>query len=166
MKSRLIIVMLATFMLLGCNATGRMYPVQGPLSKQTPLPVFIVKLPAPAFSIGSSNSGNISTVLNDGEICTGRWEIVRPVSPPKGAAVATDPTANNMSAEWDAVYGPGFYVAHVLGARLHIQAVVTGNRDTVLNVEMYRSDSGENNARNSIKGVAEDNKGNVYKLTF
>jgi len=71
-----------------------------------------------------------------------------------------------MSAEWDAIYGPGFYVAHVLGARLYARAVLTGNQGTVLNVELYKPDTPENSNVSSIRGVAKDNRENVYKVAF
>ncbi len=71
-----------------------------------------------------------------------------------------------MSSVWDTVYGSGFYVSHVLGTRLYVQAVIPGNRGTVLNLEMYRSDEKEPNSVSAIKGVAKDNKDNIYKLVF
>ena len=160
MKNRLILLLLGISILSGCSLTGRLYPVQGPLSKQIPLPVFIAKMN------GVTNSGNISATLNDGEVCKGRWGVVPLVKASKGATTVSDVSANNMSAEWDTVYGAGFYVAHVLGQKLYVRAVVTGNRGTVLNMEMYRSVSQEDNTPGNVKGVAKDNKNNVYKMAF
>jgi len=71
-----------------------------------------------------------------------------------------------MSSIWDTVYGSGFYVSHVLGTRLYVQAVIPGNRGTVLNLEMYRPEERESNIIGAIKGVAKDNKNNIYKLVF
>jgi len=71
-----------------------------------------------------------------------------------------------MFEAWDIVYGSGFYVAHVLGERLYLQSVLTGDRGTVLNVEMYRPDAREAPAPGAIKSVAKDNKDNIYKLAF
>jgi hypothetical protein len=71
-----------------------------------------------------------------------------------------------MSPVWDSIYGPGFYVSRVLGARYYAQAVISGNRGTVLNVEMYRPVGGPDNDIGVIKGVAKDNKDNVYKLVL
>src|SRR5208283_1619550 len=42
----------------------------------------------------------------------------------------------------------------------------TGNRGTVLNVELYKPNSVENTTTAAIKGVAKDNKGNIYKVAF
>jgi hypothetical protein len=47
----------------------------------------------------------------------------------------------------------------VLGSRLHGQAVITGNRGTVLTVEFCRPD-----AIPQIQSVAKDSNGNVYKM--
>jgi len=159
MKSFLVPLFLCLSTLSGC-ATARFYPVQGPLSTQTPVPVYVAK-----FS-GAFNSGNLSVVLANGEVCKGRWATVPRPTTSTDAAAATAVPANNLSAEWDTVYGTGFYVAHVLGARLYARAPLTGNRGTALNVELYKSDQVENTTVGAIKGVAKDDKGNIYKVAF
>jgi hypothetical protein len=166
MKSRLILVLVCTSMLSGCSATARLYPVQGPLSTQTPSPVYVAKF------TGAFNSGNFSAVLGDGEVCKGRWELVPPPTSSKAATPPGVPSANNLSAEWDTIYGPGFYSKEVLGADFYMRAVLTGNRGTDLNVEMYANQSPEPSARHDnpitriMKGVAKDNKGNIYNMVF
>lgn len=148
-------------MMLGCSHTARLYPVQGPLSAQTPVPVLVAKI------TGAFTPGEISVVLSDGEACKGRWVMVPRPKVPKGATTANAPTTNGMQSVWDTVYGSGFYVSHVLGARLYAQAVVSGNRGTVLNVEMYKPErEPEGNPVSTIKGIPKDNKDNVYKLVF
>jgi hypothetical protein len=83
------------------------------------------------------------------------------------AATVTDPPTGSMASDWDAVYGAGFYVAHVLGSRLYGRAVVTGTHGTTLTVEMYKPDiSNENLSSGSIRGVAKDSNGNLSKVTF
>jgi hypothetical protein len=159
MKSRLVLLLLGVFTLSGC-ATARLYPVQGPLATQTPSPVYVAKF------TGAFTSGNFSVVLGDGEVCKGRWAQVPRPKTSDAATPATAGPANNLSAEWDTVYGTGFYVAHVLGARLYARSVVTGNRGTVLNVELYKPDKVENTTAAAIKGVAKDDKGNIYKVAF
>ena len=154
MKLKLCILLLGISLMLGCSRTYRFYPVQGPLSTQTPSPVLVAKL------TGAISSGNISVVLSDGEVCKGRWAEVPRVQVPKGANTATAP-ADNMSSVWDTVYGSGFYVAHVLGAR-NARGTASGNRGTVLNLEMYATPEGEHTF--VIKGVATDNKDNIYKV--
>ena len=160
MKNLLILVLVCLAVLSGCTATARFYPVQGPLATQTPVPVYVAK-----FS-GAFNSGNLSVILANGEVCKGRWATVPRPATSTDAATATAAPANNLSAEWDTVYGTGFYVAHVLGARLYARAVLTGNRGTTLNVELYKPDLVENTAPAAIKGVAKDDKGNIYKVAF
>ncbi len=159
MKSFLALSLLCVSTLTGC-ATARLYPVQGPLSSQNPPPVYVAK-----FS-GAFNSGDLSVVLGGGEVCKGHWATVPRPSTSNAATTASAASADNLSAEWDTVYGTGFYVAHVLGARLYARAVLTGNRGTILNVELYKPDSAENTAVGAIKGVAKDDKGNVYKVAF
>jgi hypothetical protein len=71
---------------------------------------------------------------------------------PSGAPVALPQP--NLAAAWDAIYGQGFYLAHVLGNQLG-RANLTGSAGTAIQVEVF-------NAR----GIAVDNKGDVYKLVF
>jgi hypothetical protein len=148
--------------MLGCSATARLYPVQGALSAQTPLPVLVGKITGVPFT-----PKDISVVLSDGEVCKGHWVIVHPVQVRKGSTTATAMTTNGMQSAWDTVYGSGFYVSHVLGTRLYAQAVATGDRGTVLNVEMYKPEAeGEDTPSDAIKGIAKDNKDNIYKLVL
>jgi hypothetical protein len=153
-KVKLYVLLLGISLMLGCSRAYRFYPVQGPLYAQTPSVVLVAKL------TGAISSGSISVVLSDGEVCKGHWAEVPPVQVPKGANTAIA-TADSMSSVWDTVYGSGFYVSHVLGAR-SARAVVSGNRGTVFNVEMYATPEGEHNF--VIKGVAKDNKDNIYKV--
>ena len=159
MKSLPVLLLLCVSTLSGC-ATARLYPVQGPLSLHTPVPIYVAKF------TGAFNSGNLSVVLADGEVCKGRWATVTRPNHPSDATAASAVSANNLSAEWDTVYGAGFYVAHVLGARLYARAALTGSRGTLLNVELYKPDRVENTAVGAIKGVAKDDKGNIYKVAF
>ena len=159
MKSLLALSLLCVSTLTGC-ATARLYPIQGPLSMRTPPPVYVAKM------TGAFNSGDFSVVIGDGEVCKGRWAQVPRPNTSNAATTASAPPANNLSAEWDTVYGTGFYVAHVLGARLYARAVLTGNRGTILNVELYKPDKVRDTAVGAIKGVAKDDKGNIYKVAF
>lgn len=88
--------------------------------------------------------------------------MVPPVEVPKGATTASAPASNGMSSVWDTVYGSGFYVSHIVGSKYYAQALVSGSRGTVFNVEMF----GLAPAQNGARGVAKDNKGNVYKLVY
>jgi hypothetical protein len=144
--------------LTGCvslSVPGAFSPVRGPLSKQSPA--------TPAYTAKMSGlfSGTISVDLANGEVCAGTWSFVS-----KTAPANTDPSAGtaapaDMAADWDFVYGAGFYVAHVVGNQLYARATLTGNIGTVMYVEL----SNETNTRGNTKGVAQDNKGNLFKVS-
>jgi hypothetical protein len=154
MKANLSALLLAVTFLSGCYGINKMrfYPVKDSVA-QTPSPAFIARMK------GGSNSGEISVVLPDGETCKGPWTRVAREPHASGAPPAT---AEGMPAVWDSVYGQGFYVAHVLGKYIHGTAVVTGDRGTVLNVEFVNGEE----ADPGVRGVAKDNKANVYKVVI
>ena len=154
MKNLAHVVFLGVLITTGC-ATTRFYPVQGPLSAQTPPPVLVGKM------TGAFNSGSMSVTLSDGEICKGPWSVVPRPDKSTSTSVAARP---DLSAAWDTVYGAGFYVSHVLGAKEYARAAMTGNKGTKLDVEMYKSDSPEKSQIPAIRGVAKDDKENVYKV--
>lgn len=62
------------------------------------------------------------------------------------------------------IYGSGYYVAHVLGARLYAQGSVAAEQGNVFQVEFYRPD--ENRGGLRVFGVARDSAGNVCKVIF
>ncbi|HEX3836013.1 MAG TPA: hypothetical protein VHW25_03545 [Steroidobacteraceae bacterium] len=132
MKSALLVV---AVLVSGC-AGGHLYPVQGPLSEQKPAPVYRIK---------TGQGDSMTARLGNGEVCHGSWLDI----------VQEDPTARDLSAEWDLVYGKGFFLANILGHAGIARAVLTCPNDTTLHAEF-----------DSTKGVAKDNKGNVFRLTF
>nr|HEV7953841.1 hypothetical protein [Candidatus Acidoferrales bacterium] len=153
----------------GC-ATARMYPVQGPLATQSPGTVYSAKL------TGLLYSGDITITTPSGEVCKGRWSLVKgaasadptPASTPNPSATPdSTPVIAGMPAAWDTVYGKGYYVAHVLGQNAYAHSTVTGNRGTVLDVDFYKVDNGPHgHPPLEIYGVAKDNQGDVFKLAF
>lgn len=160
---KLLFVVSVSFLLVSCHATARFYPVQGPLASQTPPPVLVGRVS------GAFYSGSMTVKGIQGQVFRGRWEAVkRPntstTTPP------SPPTDNEMAPLWDSIYGNGFYVAHVLGMRLYGRGSLTGNGGSTLKVEFYRPQEGDGSAGNSgagsVKGVAKDDQGNVYKVTF
>lgn len=161
-KGRACLLISVSMTLLGCSRTVHLYPVQGPLSAQLPVPVIAARM------TGEFTPGNLSAVLSDGELCKGRFkEVPRvPVSQPTNPV--NQLTESDVSSMWDAVYGSGFYVAHVLGARYYARALVSGNRGSMLHVEIYRPENVEEGSRllAAIKGVVRDSKGNIYKVVF
>ena len=164
MKARFALVLLAVCMISGCTFTGRLYPVQGPLSSQTPTPIFTAKM------TGMLKPQTISAVLSNGEVFKGTWAVPT-VKVRADSAAAGTPQLTSLASAWDTVYGQGFYTAHVLGTRFFAQTSLTGSQGNVLQVEMYRQEHGSdsdphNAAPLDIKGVAKDSKGNIYKVVL
>jgi hypothetical protein len=92
----------------------------------------------------------------NGEVLQGKPKTVQAssVNPPLATGTISLPQPN-LAFAWDAVYGEGFFVAHILGKKFG-QGVFTGSQGTVLQVECL-------DGRN---GVAVDNKGNTYKMVW
>jgi hypothetical protein len=169
MKRGLVLVLLCLSTLGGCT-TARLYPVKGPLSRQTPVPVYKAKMTqGPMIPHGS-----FSAVIANGEVCKGEWKLIFGSRTPMTGTPGAVPSVQDLAADWDAVFGNGYYKFKVLDAANFMRAVATGNHGTILNVEMYYNSStaGEPVSRNDLTairemaGVAEDNKGNIYKIAF
>lgn len=148
MPARVTLPLLMAAVLAACvtSRTGHLYPVGGPLATQTPLPIYTLK------AGGIIPPGPMSATLPSGEVCKGTWSFVP----------QADPSSNRMQGDWDRVYGSGYFVANVLGSKLFAHAVLTGDRGTVLTVEIYKVDK----PSSPLIGIAEDNNGNVFKLAF
>ncbi len=129
------LLLFAALLVSGCVA-GHLYPVQGPLAAQTPPPIYRVRM---------DNLDIVSFTLGSGDVCHGMWSNL-----PK-----EDPTSGDLSAEWDLVYGKGFFLANVHGSIGIARAILTCTKGTTVNVEF-----------SSTQGVAKDSNGNVFKLTF
>jgi hypothetical protein len=67
------VLVLLSGLVAGCSTTANLYPVQGPLASQKPLPVIV----ATADGI-TGNTGNLSLRMPDGEECSGKWSSVAP----------------------------------------------------------------------------------------
>ena len=102
MKLKLCALLLGISTLVGCSHTARLYPVQGALSAQTPLPVLVAKI-----TTGALKPKDISVVLSDGEVCKGHWVIVPQAQISKGANTESAPPMNGMSLVWDTFMGQG-----------------------------------------------------------
>jgi hypothetical protein len=144
------IIVLGTALLGGCAVMvpGHLYPVQGPLSKESTPPIYTATLNG-----GVLPSGSITVHLASGINCPGDWQAIS----------ADDPTARQMSVEWDDVYGSGYFVAHVLGKRTFARAVLTCTNAENLNLEFLVVKPGE---PSSTIGVVSDGAGNIFKLSF
>jgi hypothetical protein len=163
MKTRFALITLLCVFLSGCMRVAHLYPVQGPLAAQTPPPIYTAKL------TGVINSGSLSAKLANGQQFTGQWQAQSAGALAKESAAGVVPPFN-LSAEWDAVYGPGFYTAHVLGAHLFVRTTLSGQQGGALQVEMISQPVATGDPKDVaapvISGVARDEKGNVYKMAF
>jgi hypothetical protein len=127
---------------------GHLYAVQGPLAKESSPPIYSVSLNG-----GISPSGSLSVHMAQGITCSGAWNAVS----------QQDPSAQQMSAEWDEVYGSGYFVANVLGKRTFARSALTCTDSKNLSLEFLVVHPGN---PSSTIGVAKDGAGNVFKLTF
>ncbi|MGC2031288.1 MAG: hypothetical protein WA642_14815 [Steroidobacteraceae bacterium] len=144
-------------LLAGCvslSVPGGFSPVQGPLSQQSPLPTYTAKM-------SGLLSGTITVTLANGEVCRGPWAFVSKPPPDDASKSGAASHSPDMAADWDLVYGTGFYTAHVVGNKLYARATLTGNIGSIVYVEL----SNETNTRGNTKGVAQDNLGNVFKVS-
>jgi hypothetical protein len=136
--------------LCGCislSVKGGFSPIQGPLAEQSPLPTY-------SATMSGVLSGTISVALSNGEVCKGPWAFV------SGKPTAGTTETVDLAAQWDTVYGSGYYVSHVLGNKLYARATLAG-KSTIMHVEL----TNENNEPGHTRGVAQDNQGNVFKVS-
>jgi hypothetical protein len=133
---------LAALCLAGCALPGHLYPIEGPLAAQNPAPIASISADQGAQILGTVLPGNLQ--------CGGSFHSV----------AGDDVTARNMNAEWDRVYGPGFFVANVLGNALFKRAALKCADGSVLNLELVGLYG------IPAKGVARDAAGNLFKVTF
>jgi len=145
---RSLILLTACSFLSGCmSANVSMYPIEGPYSKTTPLPV--VK----ATAIGvENNSGPIKATLPDGQTCQGTWSSVAPQT----GQVST----GALFTQYGAVFGSTVSRGIMPGVNKG-QAFMTCSKGTTVDAEYYTG-SGTANGY----GIAKDSNGNVFKMLF
>jgi hypothetical protein len=146
--SKMSIIFLA-FIIYGCATTTKanFYPVQGPLSKQNPIPIIIADVDGI-----TSNTGNITLTLPDGEKCVGKWS--------SAAGVVSGYSTVNLFSKYGYVFGTGTSVSNVPGVNRG-EAVLVGNKGAVMEIEFYTG-SGTANGW----GIAKDNRENIFKVIF
>jgi len=142
-------------LLAACTTTATLYPVDGPMSQQQPLPVLTANVDGIM-----GNTGGISLTLPDGETCTGKWSSIAPMAVGFSAASASGTATSGLASAWATVYGSGFSVGNVPGVNRG-EAMLVGDRGTIIQVEFYTGSGTANGT-----GVAKDNKGNVFKVLF
>lgn len=135
-------------MVAGCMSQKvELYPVQGPLSKQVPLPV----LHATANGV-ENNTGSINATLSGGEVCQGKWSSVAPTF---GAV-----TTGSLIGRYGTILGSSVTTGIVPGTNKG-QAFLSCSRGTTMEAEFYTGSGTANGF-----GIAKDSKGNVYKMLF
>jgi len=130
----------------GCvvqSVTGSFSPIHGPLGELRPTANY------PAHMSGAL-SGEISVSLPGDGSCTGPWTL-------RGS----QQQSFDLTADWDMVYGEGYHTAHVLGVREFVRTTLNCTGGSVVRMEL----SNENNKRGNSWGVAEDDHGNVFKVS-
>jgi hypothetical protein len=144
----------------------KLYVVQGPLASQTPPPVFSGQINRPVFSLGSEVKLLKSWTVANGEVLEGKCtEVTAAAANAKTLGTPESyPPQPNLAFAWDAIYGAGYFSAHVLGAKIW-QGTFKGNQGTVLQVELQQP-LGPERITERFRGAAVDNKGNVYKVVW
>ena len=127
----------------GCAVTGSFSPVRGPLAELKPAPNYQARFTG-------ALSGEINVNLPGDRSCTGPWSL-------RGS----QQQSFDLSADWDQIYGAGYYSAHVLGVREFVRTTLKCTGGSVIRTEV----SNESNRRGNTRGVAEDDHGNVFKVS-
>jgi hypothetical protein len=120
-----------------------LHPVKGPIISQYPNAAIT------GFTTGFG-SGSISFQSPNGESCNGAWELI-----------PQNQSASSLASYWDLVYGEGYFIKHVLGAKWRGKSKITGNQGSEFQLEFFR----DINRDAPLLGVATDAAGNVYKVT-
>jgi hypothetical protein len=162
-KARFVLILSSICMMAGGVAASgqRLYPVLGPAATQAPPPAFTAKL-----SNIYRQSGKITLTQENGESFTGTWTLVTAsfFNDQKPGSPSSYPPQPNLAYAWDLVYGDGYYVGTLMGSQIIGQAIATGDRGTVLEIEFRREPPGA--PEDNHFGVGVDNKGNIYKVVL
>jgi hypothetical protein len=159
MKNKLVFALLGVCLTSGGTVAfgQKLYPVLGALSSQATPPVFSGQIRRPMFG-GPLPTLLKSWTLANGEVLPGKLATVT-VSALNTKTPGTPesyPPQPNLAFAWDAIYGQGYFAAHILGGKIY-QGTFTGGQGTVLQVELLLDGQ---------HGVAVDNKGNTYKVVW
>lgn len=156
---RLLALALGALPLTGCVVPMSFDAVAGPLAAQRPPPAYVAQIRDVVF--GSGPQGHVAVALGNGEIFRGAWEPAGTAGA-AGQPAALKSSAPNLTRDWDAVYGPGYFSAHVRGARVRARALLTGSAGSSAAVEV----SNEHDVCGETRGVARDSLGNLYRVTI
>ena len=137
----------AALVLAGCTTSVTLYPIEGPLALQRPLPVVVATV-----NSVQDNTGSITMTLPKDETCTGKWSSAAP----QMAAVTT----TSLFGRYGAAAGFGMLTGPAPGVNRG-EAFVACAQGTTLQAEFFTG-SGTANGY----GVAKDSNGNIYKMLF
>lgn len=152
---------LCTLVLSGCHAYAKLYPVQGPLAQLSPPPVYAAKV------TGGVNVDNFYATIANGEKVSCAFTRSSGKQRFSDPQPAPSPDPFNMAPAWDAVFGSRFYDAHVLGSHdPYYSCSATGDKGTTLHVAIQVGLNPNATEAQSVKGVVEDDKGNIYKFAL
>jgi len=128
----------------GCASVAQSFsPVRGPLAETRPVPSYAAR--------GTGVlSGHMTVNLPVDGTCTGPWSLL-----------GKQQQSFDLSADWDLIYGAGYHSAHVLGNKEFVRTTLTCTGGSVVRTEL----SNETNTRGHTHGVAEDDHGNVFKVS-
>jgi hypothetical protein len=159
MRARFLFAIFSVYATLGSVRAfaQKLYPVQGPLMSQPTPAVPSAQVRRPVVSVGGQPKLLKSWTLANGEVLKGKCVLVKASALNIKLPGTPDsyPPQPNLAFAWDAVYGQGYFAARILGLQFW-QGIFTGNKGTVLQVEIL----------DSQHGVAVDNKDNVYKFVW
>jgi len=156
---RLLALALCALPLAGCVVPISFDAVAGPVATQRPPPAYVAQIRDVIF--GSGPQGHVAVALENGEIFRGTWGPVSVAGAPAPPAGSTRDPVRALTQDWDAVYGPGYFNAHVRGARLYARAFLTGSAGSTAVVEVYN----EHDVCGATRGVARDTHDNLYRVT-
>jgi len=133
--------------LAGCSTTARLYPVEGPLSSQIPIPVITATV-----SGITGNNGPIKMTMPDGATCAGEWS----------SAAASQVTSSSGSLI--GIYGATYFQGVSIGAgkgQNPGRAIANCSDGNQVDVEFV---TGAGTATGF--GIARDRRANVFRVLF
>lgn len=156
---RVLALALGVLQLTGCMVPISFDAVAGPLAAQRPPPAYVAQIRDGVF--GSGSQGHLAVALGNGEVFRGSWSPAR-TADSQDKPVSAQSSDPSLTRDWDAVYGAGFFSAHVREARWHARALLTGSGGSTAVVEVYS----EHDVCGQTRGVARDSRGNLYRVTI
>lgn len=161
----------------GCSTNGTFYAIQPGQTSQLPARAFVAKFTVHLSKMTMLQAATVpvapgkaqgwlhaSGVYRD-EKFAGDLPRVFPNGPSHSAVPIPDP----MQKQWDSVYGQGSYVGEVLGTGQDARGILTGSKGTTMKVEIHTQQAANSQDAPDVglmRGVAEDSKGQLYKIAF